>query len=288
MLRSRSDGAKRANRSPDYPRPMDGPNGNRGERDGREWSADDYDGDHAFVYEYGEGVVDLLDPETGERVLDLGCGTGHLSETIAERGASVVGLDASAEMIERARETYPDRRFVRADARSFDGEFDEPFDAVFSNAALHWIPESNHDAVLASVREALRPGGRFVAELGGTGNVEAFADAIRSACVARGYEVESPWYFPSVGEYASRLEENGFEVRYATLFDRPTALDDGESGLRNWIEMFASEFLESIPGEEREAILEEVETELREAYLREGGWVAPYRRLRFVAVRELR
>lgn len=113
------------------------PNGERDEPDGREWSVDAYDDDHSFVYEYGEGVVDLLDPGEGERILDLGCGTGHLAGTIGERGASVVGLDASAEMIERARETYPDRRFVRADARSFASEFDEPFDAVFSNAALH-------------------------------------------------------------------------------------------------------------------------------------------------------
>lgn len=266
---------------------MGTPNPN-GERDGREWSADAYDADHAFVYEYGEGVVDLLAPEQGERVLDLGCGTGHLTETIAEQGASVVGLDASAEMIERARKTYPDRRFVHADARSFNAEFDEPFDAVFSNAALHWVPEADHDALLASVRNALQPGGRFVAELGGVGNVEPFAAAIRSACAARGYDVESPWYFPSVGEYAPRLEEEGFEVRHATLFDRPTALDDGEAGLRNWIGMFAAEFLESIPAEEREEILADVEEELRGAYFREERWVAPYRRLRFVSVRERR
>lgn len=252
----------------------------------REWSADDYDDDHSFVYEYGEGVVDLLDPEEGERILDIGCGTGHLTETIAERGADVVGLDASSEMIERARETYPDRRFVHADARSFAAEFDEPFDAVFSNAALHWIPAADHDATLSSVRETLRPDGRFVAELGGVGNVEPFAAAIRSVCAERGSDVESPWYFPSVGEYAPRLESAGFEVRYATLFDRPTELDDGEAGLRNWVGMFAAEFLESVPEAEREGVLDAVEEELRETYFRGGRWVAPYRRLRFVAVRE--
>ncbi|WP_336343131.1 methyltransferase domain-containing protein [Halalkalicoccus ordinarius] len=263
-------------------------NGNREERADRGWSADAYDDDHSFVYEYGEGVVDLLDPAEGERILDIGCGTGHLTEAIAERGADAVGLDASAEMIERARESYPDRRFVRADARSFASEFDEPFDAAFSNAALHWIPEPDHDATLSSVHDALRPGGRFVAELGGAGNVEPFADAIRSACAERGYDVESPWYFPSVGEYAPRLESAGFEVRYATLFDRPTALDDGEAGLRNWIGMFATEFLEPVSETERDEILDEVEGMLRGRYFRDGEWVAPYRRLRFVAVRERR
>jgi trans-aconitate methyltransferase len=256
--------------------------------DGGHWSADAYDGSHSFVYEYGEGVVDLLGPGEGERVLDLGCGTGHLTEAIAGRGASVVGLDASGEMVERARESYPDRRFVHADARAFESAVDGPFDAVFSNAALHWIPERDHDAVLESVHDTLRPGGRFVAELGGVGNVEAFAEAIRAECTSRGYDVESPWYFPSVGEYAPRLEEHGFEVRYATLFDRPTELDDGESGLRNWIGMFAEGFLESVTGEEREAILAGVEDALREGYYREGDgtWIAPYRRLRFVAIRE--
>jgi trans-aconitate methyltransferase len=254
--------------------------------DERKWHPEAYDDDHSFVYEYGEGVVDLLDPEPGERILDLGCGTGHLSEAIAGRGASVVGLDASAEMIERAREAHPDLRFVRADARSFAPEFDEPFDAVFSNAALHWIPEPDHDTVLTSVHDVLEPGDRFVAELGGDGNVEAFAEVIRSACAERGYDVESPWYFPSVGEYAPRLETAGFEVRYATLFDRPTKLEDGENGLRNWIGMFAGELLESIPDPEREAVLAAVEDRLRKPYFREGRWIAPYRRLRFVAIRE--
>lgn len=171
-----------------------------GEKSANEWDTDSYDEGHSFVFEYGEGVVDLLEPEHGEQILDLGCGTGHLTDRIAESGANTVGLDASEEMIEKAQETYPESTFVNEDARDFS--FDDPFDAVFSNAALHWIPEQ--DAVLNSVANALVPGGRFVAELGGAGNVAAIVNAVREEATARGYDVESPWYFPSISEYTDR------------------------------------------------------------------------------------
>lgn len=152
---------------------------------GNEWDTTAYDEGHSFVFEYGEGVVDLLEPETGERILDLGCGTGHLTDRIADAGADVVGIDASEEMIREARETHSECEFVHADAR--DVSFSEPFDAVFSNAALHWIPEQ--DAVLDGVADALGPGGRFVAELGGTGNVAAIVSAVQAAAAERGYAV---------------------------------------------------------------------------------------------------
>jgi trans-aconitate methyltransferase len=245
------------------------------------WDPAAYDDDHAFVYEYGERVVDLLDPAPGERVLDIGCGTGHLTDRIASAGAEAVGLDASAAMIERARETYP-HRFVHADARAF--AVDEPFDAVFSNAALHWIDESDQDAVLDAISHALRPGGRFVAELGGTGNVAAILDAVRAAAADRGYVLESPWYFPSVGEYATRLEAAGFEVRSATLFDRPTELDSGDDGLAAWLDTFGDELLASLPAAERAALVADVEDRLRDDLFADGTWTADYRRLRVVAI----
>jgi trans-aconitate methyltransferase len=249
---------------------------------GNEWSTDDYDGGHAFVFEYGEGVVDLLDPQPGERVLDLGCGTGHLTASIAESGAAVVGLDADREMVAEAARSYPELRFVRADARDF--AFAEPFDAVFSNAALHWIHEQ--DAVLDSVADALRPSGRFVAELGGTGNVAAIVDAVQDAAAERGYDVENPWYFPSVGEYAGLLAAHGFEVRYATLFDRPTELEDGEAGLAGWLGMFGDGLLGPVPETDREAVIADVEDRLRDELFAEGTWTADYRRLRVVARRD--
>ena len=251
-----------------------------GERTGNEWDADAYDGGHSFVFEYGESVVDLLEPERDERILDLGCGTGHLTARIAESGATAVGLDAAEAMVAEARETHPECAFVHGDARSFS--FDRPFDAVFSNAALHWIPEQ--DAVLDSVADALRPGGRFVAELGGCGNVAAIVDAVRDEAAARGYEAESPWYFPSVGEYATVLESHGLETRSARLFDRPTELDDGSEGLANWLEMFGDGLLADVPDEERSAVVASVEDRLRDDLFRDGTWVADYRRLRVVAV----
>ncbi|MFC5971343.1 class I SAM-dependent methyltransferase [Halomarina salina] len=249
------------------------------DRTGNEWDADAYDDGHSFVFEYGERVVDLLEPDEGERILDLGCGTGHLTARIAESGATVVGLDAAEPMVAEARERYPDCEFVHADARSFS--FDRPFDAVFSNAALHWIHDQ--DAVLDSVTDALRPGGRFVAELGGAGNVAAIVGAVREEAAARGYDVDSPWYFPSVGEYATRLESHGLETRYARLFDRPTDLDDGADGLANWLEMFGDGLLSAVPEGERSAVVAGVEARLRDDLFREGTWVADYRRLRVVA-----
>ncbi|MFD1599473.1 class I SAM-dependent methyltransferase [Halobellus rarus] len=254
-----------------------------------DWDSDAYDGSHAFVYEYGADVLDLLDPGPGERVLDLGCGTGHLTERIADAGADVVGIDQSAEMVETARETYPERDFRRADARDFDVEelFDpeEPFDAVFSNAVLHWIDDQ--DAVLDSVADALRPGGRFVVELGGSGNVAAIADAVRAELDARGYEPPThPWYFPTIGEHATTLEAHGFEVRYARLFDRPTELEDGDEGMANWLEMFGDRLLGPVPDGERSDVVAAVEDRLRGELYDDGVWTADYRRLRFAAVLE--
>ncbi|HMB49463.1 MAG TPA: methyltransferase domain-containing protein [Natronoarchaeum rubrum] len=248
-------------------------------RDETDWDATAYEDDHSFVYEYGADVLELLAPAAGERVLDLGCGTGALTGKIAASGADIVGIDSAAEMIERARANHPELAFRQADART--ATFDEPFDAVFSNAALHWIDEQ--DAALSTVSDALRPGGRFVAELGGDGNVAAIVDAVLAELAERGYDADNPWHFPTVGEYASRLERHGFEVRDATLFDRPTELD-GEDGLANWLDVFADGLFAPLAESEREAVVAAVEDRLRPAYYDDGVWTADYRRLRFRAV----
>ena len=244
-----------------------------------QWNTSTYDDAHSFVYEYGADVADLLDPQPDERILDVGCGTGHLTQQIAEAGATAVGLDQSAEMIGSAREQYPNCEFVHADAREFT--VDEPFDAVFSNAALHWIAEQ--DAVLESIGEALRPGGRFVAELGGHGNIAAIVAATHAELAARDYETPMPWYFPTVGEYASRLETHGFEVQYARLFDRPTELD-GDDGLATWLEGFGDSLLAGLSEVDQQAVIEGVEDRLRGDYFVDGSWTADYRRLRVVAI----
>jgi len=253
----------------------------RRDPDRNDWDSTAYDGSHSFVYEYGADVVDLLDPQPDERILDLGCGTGHLTDRIAESAAEVVGVDRSAEMIGEARASYPAHEFRRADAREFTAS--KPFDAVFSNAALHWIDDQ--DAVCERVVDALRPGGRFVAELGGAGNVAAIVAAVAAESTARGYEPPAdPWYFPTVGEHAARLEAHGFEVRYATLFDRPTELDGGDDGLRAWLGMFGDRLLGSIPDDRRSAVVDGVADRLRDELYDDGTWTADYRRLRFVAV----
>lgn len=245
------------------------------------WDTDTYDDRHSFVFEYGEGVVDFLNPQDDERVLDLGCGTGHLTARISESGADVVGLDTSREMIREARETYPECRFVHEDARDFS--FDDPFDAVFSNAVLHWI--SDQDAVLSSVRDSLHPGGRFIAEFGGTGNVAAIVNAVCEEAADHGYNVESPWYFPSIGDYATILESHDFETRYCRLFDRPTELDTGADGLAEWIEMFGEGLLSAVPEAEHSEVIAGVEDRLRDDLFRDGAWIADYRRLRVVAIK---
>jgi SAM-dependent methyltransferase len=229
----------------------------------KQWDAALYESGFQFVWKHGAGVVSLLEPKPGERILDLGCGTGHLTAEIAATGASMLGIDASPAMIAQARQNFPKLSFQLVDAAEFRSE--SLFDAVFSNAALHWMPDP--DRVAAAVAGVLKPGGRFVGELGGKGNIAAIAGAIRSDIYN---------YYPSVSEYGAVLERNGFEVRLMELFDRPTPLEGGENGLREWIQTFRGD--NSRP-------VEEVEAELRPLLFHDGRWVADYRRLRFIAVR---
>ncbi|ACV47025.1 MULTISPECIES: class I SAM-dependent methyltransferase [Halomicrobium] len=249
-----------------------------------EWDGGRYDDAAGFVTDYGDSVVDLLDPRPGERILDLGCGTGHLTATVADAVGSagdVLGIDASSEMIRQARAAYPDLRFDCVDATAF--ETDERFDAVFSNAALHWIDDQ--DAVSERVAAALAPNGRYVAELGASGNVAAIVAAVRTELRDRGYDAADPWYFPTIGEHATLLERHGFAVRSATVFDRPTDLD-GPDGLREWLAVFGDSLFAPLSDAERAAVVAAVEDRLRpEQYDPDTEtWTADYRRLRFVAV----
>ena len=246
------------------------------------WNASLYDAKHDFVWKYGSDLVSLLEPRAGEAILDLGCGTGHLTARIAESGARVTGADRSAEMVAAARAAYPNLKFEICDARNL--AFQEEFDAVFSNAMLHWIHEP--DLVLQGVARALRAGGRFVAELGGKGNIRsmqnAFDRALADLGAAKPGEV-NPWYYPSVSQYAAIIEKSGLEVRFITLFDRPTELADGSAGMRNWIAMFGGDYLAKAGPAKRESFLQTVEEILRPKLFHEGSWRADYRRLRLVA-----
>jgi trans-aconitate 2-methyltransferase len=248
------------------------------------WNASLYDDRHAFVYEHGAELLDLLKPQAGERVLDLGCGTGHLTAKIRDAGADVLGIDASAEMIEQARRNFRGVRFEVADARDYRP--DQPFDAVFSNAALHWVKPPQ--AAVQTIGAALKPGGRFVAEFGGHGNVRQIVAVLQGAVSSRlGRKIEdvNPWYFPSIAEYAGLLEQRGLEVRYAVLFDRPTPLEEGESGMANWLAMFGEPCLTTVPEEDRPTIIAEAIERMRPQLWHEGRWTADYRRLRIVAVK---
>ena len=244
------------------------------------WDTELYDRKHSFVTKYGEDVLALLDAKPGERILDVGCGSGHLTKLIADAGAEVIGLDSSPEMIATAKQAYPTINFLVANASDFS--FDEPFDAVFSNAALHWVERA--EAAVVCMACALEPGGRFVVEFGGKGNIVGIATALEQAIRRlHGREVKATNYFPSIGEYSSLLEKHGIEVTSALLFDRPTKLEGGEDGLENWIRMFRRELLTGFSDKEQQAIFAEVKIALRDKLFNEGDWFADYRRLRITA-----
>ncbi len=246
-----------------------------------QWKPDLYDGKHSFVWKLGASVIELLAPQPGERILDVGCGTGQLTAQIAESGASVIGIDNSPAMIDEARGMFPEIEFKLADAH--DLQTDELFDAVFSNAALHWIKDP--DKVVECVAGALKPNGRMAVEFGGHGNVRHLSSAIEAATESIvGETIPHPWYFPSIAEFASVLATHGMEVTQAAMIDRPTPLE-GDEGLRNWVRMFGQHWLTQIPEEEHEQVLSKVEEDARPHLFRDSMWYADYRRIRVLAFR---
>lgn len=251
-----------------------------------DWNAGLYDASHAFVWEYARDLVALLAPQPGERILDVGCGTGHLTAAIAESGAEVLGIDRSDAMIAQARGNFPLLQFESRDVCELDDR--DAFDAIFSNAVLHWVkpPEV---AALAMAR-ALKPGGRLVSEFGGRGNIRVLAEGAYRALRELGVQEPerfNPWYYPSVAEYSTILERCGIEVTFASLFDRPTPLEDGERGLGNWFRMFGSRLMEPLDAAQHPEFLRLVFEYAAPHLYHEGRWTADYRRLR-IAARKLR
>ena len=244
----------------------------------RDWSARGYAANARFVADLGGAVLDLLDPKPGERILDLGCGDGALTEKLAASGASVLGIDASADMIAAATARGLDCRVGDGQRLDFIGEFD----AVFTNAALHWMPDGA--AVIAGVFRALKPGGRFVGEFGGHGNVAAIVTALNAALTRRGLDAARlrRWY-PTAERYAAMLGEGGFEVRTASLIPRPTLLP---TGIQGWLSTFADPFFANEPDFDRGELMNEVASLLAPALQTDTGqWIADYVRLRFEAHR---
>ena len=247
-----------------------------------QWDADQYTANFSFVHEYGNAVADLIDTKSARTVLDLGCGNGALTKSLQERGFVALGLDASPELLEIARKNNPDIPFLQADATRFS--LSGPVDAVFSNAVFHWIHQEKQPAMLACVNRALKKGGQFVFEMGGCGNNHLIHSALAKVFAEAGATYEMPFYFPTVGEYALRLEQAGFEVRFAMLFERPTLLK-GENGLKDWIDMFIKTPFFNLRPAAKEALIEKAVERLRETLYRDGKWYADYVRLRMKAIK---
>ncbi|WP_102344964.1 class I SAM-dependent methyltransferase [Bacillus sp. Marseille-P3661] len=247
------------------------------------WDANFYDSNHSFVSKFGSDLIELLAPLDGEQVLDIGCGTGDLAAKLTKLNVHVTGIDKSENMILQAQNKYPHLNFSVKDVLSLD--YYNKFDAVFSNATLHWVKSPKQ--ALHSIYNSLKSGGRFVAEFGGKGNVICITNATIHAIETNGIEYDAetfPWYFPSIGEYSSLMEEVGFNVKFAHHFSRPTPLI-GEEGLRNWIQMFCGSMLEDIPEEKMELIFSTIEDSLRSDLFIDGTWVADYQRIRVIGVK---
>lgn len=246
-----------------------------------DWDAKLYDTAANFVTNYGAGLLDVLDPQPGERILDIGCGTGHLTHEIRQRGAKVVGLDSSPNMIQEARATYPDLEFVQADASSFT--FKEPFDAVFSNAALHWVTDA--ESAVSCMSQALRPGGRFVIEMGGKGNIQRLIRALFKALESFNcHDATHRWFFPSVGAYASMLEHHRIEPTTVWLYDRPTKLE-GDNAIIDWFTIFGEAIHADVDEDCFAEAVRMAQAALEPELKKDGVWYADYRRLRVVGQR---
>jgi trans-aconitate methyltransferase len=242
------------------------------------WNPATYAQIGSFVPALGAGVLEWLNPQPGERILDLGCGDGQLTARIAASGAEVVGVDASPAMVAGAQSRGIDARVCAAESLPFAAEFD----AVFSNAALHWV--RGQDAMLAGVHRALKPGGRFVAEMGGYGNVAAILVAFTAALEKYGFagREDGVNYYPTPQAYSARLAAHGFQVEEIQLIPRPTPLP---SGMAAWFTTFRSGVVASIPEQSRQAVIDDAVALLKPFLCDEqGNWVGDYVRLRFIAV----
>ena len=239
------------------------------------WNAADYAAHARFVSDLGQPVLDLLAPRRGERILDVGCGDGALTTRIVESGAAVVGVDPAPDFVAAAAARGLDARQLDAQALPFEDEFD----AVFTNAVLHWIPDL--DAALRGIRRALRRGGRFVGECGGHGNVAAVSTALQAVAQRHGVPARLPWRYPTPDDFTARLIAAGFRPMSIELIPRPTPL---ASGMAAWLRTFAGPVFEQLPAGVREPALEETVDLLRWSLCDEQGrWTADYVRLRFAA-----
>lgn len=246
------------------------------------WNADKYNKDFTFVNQYGNALLEMIEGENLS-VLDLGCGDGKLTKVLYDRGFRVDGMDASKDMLEIAKSNYPDIKFILSDATEFT--IHEQYDVVFSNAVFHWIDKDKQLQMLRNVYRALKPNGQFVFEFGGYGNNALIHNALKTEFEKRGFSYIRPCYFPTIGEYTTLLEQAGFLVRSAVLFDRKTELK-GEYGLFDWIKMFVKTPFQNIDSNTEDEIIRGAVNSLKSILFREGKWYADYVRLRCKAVKK--
>lgn len=246
----------------------------------KQWNVENYQKFADFVPLFGQPLLEMLQAKPGERILDLGCGDGALTEKLLQAGCTVVGMDTSPELLTAATARGIDAR--RMDARTLT--FTNEFDAVFSNAVLHWVKEPH--LAIKGVAKALKPGGRFVAEFGGKGNVATIERALIEAVTRHGQNGDAlnPWYFPAAETYQALLEQNGFTVEFCALIPRPTPLPQGMTG---WLKTFADSYLKPFPSVMQAQILNEVTAELTNSLCdKNGNWHADYVRLRVAATKK--
>ena len=244
-----------------------------------QWQATKYSQHAAFVSSMAADVVALLDPQQGEAILDLGCGDGEIGEYLQTQGCQLTCVDASASMVEAATS----RGLVARQLNGHKLDYSNQFDAVFSNAALHWMLEP--EKVISGVNKALKNNGRFVAEMGGAGNIAALLKAI-SAVFKENPDFgvfDSPWYFPDIDTYSALLAKGGFTIESIALIPRPTLL---KSGLIKWLEIFAGSITAQLSRQQKTLFFTEMEARLAaDLYNEKEGWIADYVRLRFKAVK---
>ncbi len=242
------------------------------------WNPTSYNKHTAFVSQLALPVVDLLEPKKGKKILDVGCGEGTLAVEIERRGAKVIGVDMSAEMIEQCQS-----KGIEAYVGSVtDLPYNEAFDSVFSNAMLHWVKDAR--SAVQNIAKVLKRGGRFVCEFGGEGNAYTLVSAMQEVFEKHPKfgEFDNPWYFPSVEEYTTLLESEGFKVEYMEIIPRPTPMDD----ISNWLDIFANGVTKHLSQEQFEVFKKECREVLKERiYSQEEGWMLDYKRLRVRAVK---
>ena len=241
------------------------------------WDAQEYTDKFSFVHRYGSDLLSLLDIDRSMTCLDVGCGNGALTAELKNKGLSVIGMDASEDLLKIARERYPEIRFFYGDAADFT--LQEPVDIVFSNAVFHWIDEEKQADMMRCIYKALVPGGQLVFECGGKGNNALIHQGLAAAFAQRGLPYQCPFYFPSIGESAKLMEEAGFQVVYGTLFERPTPLN-GADGLYDWIQMFIKTPFNGMAAETKEEIIRQAVHDLEPELRRQERWYADYVRLR--------